>query len=297
MSIDQTQLLILQAAKTLFTSGIVLVLALLGFRLWRSTLRGLTARLGQRPENRSHERQVRLDTLATVGQATGAVLLGVVAGLMVLGQFADISPLLAGASVVGLAIGLGAKGLIRDVIAGFFILLEDHFGVGDRITINNRQSGRVEHLDLRRTVLRNIQDGSVLTIPNGEIHVVANTTRDWSQLPVDIRVDYAEDIDRVLTILEEVCDDLLVDTEWGTHLLDRPEVLGVEALGESDVTVRVMLKTKPGHQAPVGRRYRALVKKAFDREGVSPPNQQVILTSVEPTRSQRASLASREVAA
>jgi moderate conductance mechanosensitive channel len=298
MSIDQTQLLILQAAKTLFTSGIVLVLAFLGFRLWRSTLRGLAARLGRRPENRSRERQVRLDTLATVGQATGAVLLAAVAGLMILGQFADISPLLAGASVVGLAIGLGAKSLIRDVIAGFFILLEDHFGVGDRVTVNDRYAGRVEHLDLRRTVLRNIQDGSVLTIPNGEIHVVANTTRDWSQLPVDIRIDYAEDIDRVLAILEEAGDDLVAHPLWGAHLMDRPEVLGVEALGESDVTVRVMLKTEPGHQAQLGRRYRALAKKAFDREGVAPPNQQqVILASVEPTQKQRASLASREVAA
>src|ERR671933_2932236 len=112
MSIDQTQLLVLQTAKTLFTCGVILVLAAVGFRLWRSTLRRLADGLGQRPENRSRERQVRLETLATVGQATGAVLLGAVAGLMVLGQFADISPLLAGASVVGLAIGPRAKSLI-----------------------------------------------------------------------------------------------------------------------------------------------------------------------------------------
>ena len=103
MSIDQTQLLVLQTAKTLITCGVIVILAALGFRLWRSTLRRLADRLGERPENSSRERQVRLATLASVGQATGAVLLGAVAGLMVLGQFADISPLLAGASVVGLA--------------------------------------------------------------------------------------------------------------------------------------------------------------------------------------------------
>jgi small conductance mechanosensitive channel len=298
MSIDQTQLLVLQTAKTLITCGVIVVLAALGFRLWRSTLRRLAGRLAERPENHSRERQVRLDTLATVGQATGAVLLGAVAGLMVLGQFADISPLLAGASVVGLAIGLGAKSLIRDVIAGFFILLEDHFGVGDRITVNDRYAGRVEHLDLRRTVLRNIQDGSVLTIPNGEIRVVANTTKDWSQLAVDIRVDYAEDIDRVLAVLERAGDELRADAASATHLLAQPEVLGVEALGESDVTVRVMLKTQPGQQAQVGRRYRGLVKRAFDREGIALPNQQqVILAGVEPVRSQRSSLATREVVA
>jgi moderate conductance mechanosensitive channel len=298
MSIDQTQFLVLQTAKTLFTSGVIVVLATLGFRLWRSTLQKVADRLGQQPENRSRERQVRLDTLAAVGRATGAVLVGAVAGLMVLGQFADIAPLLAGASVVGLAIGLGAKSLIRDVIAGFFILLEDHFGVGDRITINDRYAGRVEHLDLRRTVLRNIQDGSVLTIANGEIRAVANTTKGWSQSVVDIHIDYAEEVDRVLAILEQAAGELCADAVWGPRLVDQPEVLGVEALGESDVTLRVMLKTQPGQQAQVGRRYRGLVKKAFEREGVALPNQQqVILAGVESPRSVGSALAPREVLA
>src|SRR5919199_5328260 len=278
MSIDQTQLLVLEVAKTLFTCGVIVALAALGFRLWRSTLRKVADRLAQRPENRSRERQVRLDTLAAVGQATGAVLLGAVAGLMVLGQFADISPLLAGAGVVGLAIRLGAKSLIRDVIAGFFILLEDHFGVGDRITINDRYAGRVEHLDLRRTVLRNIQDGSVLTIPNGQIKVVANTTKGWSQVPVDIHVDYAEDLDRVMEVLGRVGDELRADARLGPLLLDRPAVLGVETLGDADVTIRVQLKTQPAQQARLARSYRGLVKRAFDRAGIALPNpQQLVL--------------------
>lgn len=296
MSIGQTELVVLQTAKTLFSCGVIVVLALIGFRLWRSTLRGIADRLAERPENRSHERKVRLQTLVSVGQATGAVLVGAVTGLMVLGQFADISPLLAGASVIGLAIGLGAKSLIGDVIAGFFILLEDHFGVGDRITVNNRYAGRVEHLDLRRTVVRNIQDGSVLTIPNGEIRVVANTTKDWSQQPVDIRIDYAENLDRVLAILEQAAADLRADAVAGPKLLDQPEVLGVEALGESDVTVRVMLKTKPGHQAQVGRRFRGLVKTAFEREGVTlGSQQQVIVAGVEPLRRHGSVYAQSEV--
>jgi len=286
-----SELVFLQISKALFSSLVVLALALVGFRVWRSMLRRVAGRLRKRAENRSHERQVRLDTLAAVGQATGAVLLGAVAGLMVLGQFADISPLLAGASVVGLAIGLGAKTVIRDVIAGFFVLLEDHFGVGDRIVVNDRYSGQVEHLDLRRTVLRNVQDGLVLTIPNGEIRVVANMTREWSQLAVDLRVDYAEDVDRVVAVLEQAADELRADAVTGPLLLVRPEVQGLEAFGESDVTMRVMIKTKPGHQAAVGRRYRALVKKAFDRERIALPNpQQVILAGTEPLSSQRLSL-------
>ena len=278
MFIDQTQLLVLQLGKAAFTSLVILGVALAGFRLWRSSLQRLARRLRRRAENQSRERQVRLETLAAVGQGTGAVLLASFAGLMILGQFADISPLLAGAGVVGLAIGLGAKSLIQDVIAGFFILLEDHFGVGDRITVNDRYSGRVEHLDLRRVVMRNVQDGAVLTIPNGQIQVVANTTKGWSQVPVDIHVDYAEDLDRVLGVLERVGDELRADARLGPLLLDRPAVLGVETLGDADVTVRVQLKTQPAQQARLARSYRGLVKRAFDRAGIALPNpQQLVL--------------------
>jgi moderate conductance mechanosensitive channel len=292
--IDQVQLLLLQTAKALVTSVVILAAALVGFRLWRSTLRRLANRLRRRAENHSRERQVRLQTLAAVGQATGAALLGSTAGLMILGQFVNISPLLAGASVVGLAIGLGAKSLIRDVIAGFFILLEDHFGVDDRITVNDRYSGRVEHLDLRRTVLRNIQDGSVMTIPNGEIRAVANTTKGWSQAVVDIHVDYAEDIDRVLAVLDRAGDELQADSVEGAFLLGQPEVLGVENLGESHVTMRVLLKTQPGRQARVGRRYRRIVKNGLDREGVALPGPQQLILA-EPVGSGGYSAQAREV--
>jgi small conductance mechanosensitive channel len=280
MFIDQTQLILLQVGKAVFTSLAILGVALVGFRLWRSTLQRLARRLRRRAENQTRERQVRLETLAAVGQTTGAVLLGSFAGLMILAQFTDISPLLAGAGVVGLAIGLGAKSLIQDVIAGFFILLEDHFGVGDRIKVDDKYTGRVEHLDLRRTVLRNIQDGSVLTIPNGQIRVVANTTKGWSQVPVDIHIDYAEDLDRVMEVLERVGDELKADDALGPLLLDRPAVLGVETLGDSDVTIRVQLKTQPAQQARLGRHYRGLVKKAFDRAGIALPNpQQLVLAT------------------
>ena len=282
MPVEQTQLLVLHAGKALVTSVVIVALALAGFRLWRTTIHRLAGRLRRRAENQSRERQVRLETLAAVGQATGAVLLGSFAGLMVLSQFANISPLLAGAGVVGLAIGLGAKSLIQDVIAGFFILLEDHFGVGDRIKVDDKYTGRVECLDLRRTVLRNIQDGSVLTIPNGQIRVLANTTKGWSQVPVDISIDYAADLDRAVAVLERVGDELRADGDLGPLLLDRPEVLGVETLGESDVTLRVVLKTQPAQQARIGRRYRALVKKAFDQEGIALPGpQQMLLVPAE----------------
>jgi moderate conductance mechanosensitive channel len=296
MLIDQVQLLLLSAAKALVASVVILAVALAAFRVLRSTLRRLTDRMQQLEENRSHERQVRLQTLSGVGQATGAALLGCIAGLMVLGQFVNISPLLAGAGVIGLAIGLGSKSLIRDVIAGFFILLEDHFGVGDRITVNDRYKGQVEHLDLRRTVLRNVQNGSVLTIPNGEIRVVANTTKEWSQEVVDVHVDYSEDVDRALEVLESAAAELRADPDSGPLLLEQPEVLGVEDLGESDMTLRVILKTRPGRQAPLGRRYRAMVKRGFEREGVAAPSSQpVILACPQPVTHRRSTLHAREV--
>ncbi|MBI4492796.1 MAG: mechanosensitive ion channel family protein [Chloroflexi bacterium] len=238
--------------------------------MWRSAIQRIANRALAQAENLPRERQLKIQTLASVSRATGAILLGLVGGLMVLSQFIDISPLLAGAGVIGLAIGLGAQSLIRDVISGFFILLENHFGVGDVIRVNDQYAGAVEHLDLRRTVLRNL-DGWVVTIPNGEIRVVANMTKEWSRTVVDVGVAYKEDVDRVVGVLQEVGDELLAQPDAAPLLLERPHVLGVEALGEYQVTIRVLLKTQPTKQWEVGRRYRALVKRAFEREGIEIP--------------------------
>lgn len=261
------------------TAALVILVALaVGLRLWRAAVGKLRERALARAANLPRESQLKIQTLAAVSQASGSVALVFVAGLTALSQFLDITPVLAGAGVVGLAVGLGAQSLIRDVLSGFFILLENHFGVGDVIRVNDQYSGLVEHLDLRRTVLRN-QEGSVITIPNGEIRVVANLTREWSRAVVDVGVPYEEEIDRVMEVLERAGDELMAQPETAALLLERPEVLGVEALTESQVTIRVLLKTQPTKQWQVGRHYRALVKRVFQREGIDVPRRVVIAGS------------------
>lgn len=269
--VEQVQFLLLNAGKAAVVSVAIVVAVLVGVRLLRSTIDRVASAALARPENLPRERQLKIQTLNTVSRASGTILLALVGGLMVLGQFIEITPLLAGAGVVGLAVGLGAQSLIRDVLSGFFILLEDHYGVGDVVKINEQYAGYVEHLDLRRTVLRNL-DGWVYNIPNGEIRVVANMTKEWSRMVVDIGVAYKEDTDRVIQVLEGVSEELMAQEDVGPVLLERPQILGVESLGEYQVTIRVLLKTEPIKQWDVGRRYRALVKKAFDREGIEFPS-------------------------
>lgn len=277
---DQAQLLLLNVSKALVASLIIVAAGVVAQRLWRSTVRRLAARALANGDGLPRERQLKIQTLASVSVASGTIVVALVTGLMVLNQFIEIGPLLAGAGVVGLALGLGAQSLIRDVLSGFFILLEDHFGVGDVVQINGQYAGYVEHLDLRRTVLRNLE-GWVYTIPNGEIRVVANMTREWSRMVIDIGVAYREDTQRVVQVLERVSDELLADPGVGPLLLERPEILGVEALAQYQVTIRVLLKTRPMEQWTVGRRYRALVKQAFEREGIEIPfpHQVVVLRS------------------
>ncbi|MPZ15517.1 MAG: mechanosensitive ion channel [Chloroflexi bacterium] len=267
---DSAQAALLTGAKAIIASVVIIIATFIGLRVWRSAITRVANRTLLRTENRPRERQLKIQTLTTVAIATGAVLLVTIGVLMVLSQFLDIAPLIAGAGIVGLALGLGAQGLIRDVISGFFILLENQYSIGDVIKVNDQYDGFVERIDLRRTVLRNL-DGWLLTIPNSEIHVVANMTREWSRMVIDLPVALNEDIDRVVAVLEAVSDELLAEPDMTPLVLGRPEVLSVEAFGEYHATVRVLLKTLPLRQWDVGRRYRSLVKKAFDHHGIEFP--------------------------
>ena len=260
----------MQSLLDIIVSVLIVVAAAFILRAWRSTIERLTARALRQTENLPRERQLKIQTLAAVSRATGTVLVLVIAALLVLSQFMDIAPLLAGAGIVGLAVGLGSQSLIRDVVNGFFILLENHYGVGDVIKINNQYAGVVEHLDLRRTVLRNL-DGWLINVPNGEIRVVANMTKDWSRMVVDIKVSCRQRVDQVLQALRDAADELMAEPGMAALLLEPPEILGIEALTESHMTFRVLLKTQPTKQWEVGRRYRALVKQVFDRAGIEGP--------------------------
>jgi moderate conductance mechanosensitive channel len=216
------------------------------------------------------EREKRARTLAGLLRTLGTTLVVILAVMMGLREIGlDITPLLAGAGVVGLAIGFGAQSLIKDVIAGFFILLEDQFHVGDVIQAAG-VSGQVENISLRLTIVRDLQ-GRVHFIPNGEIRVASNLTKEWSQAVLEFGVGYAEDVDRVIGILTEVGETLAGDETYGKLILETPQVLGVEALTESQVTIRMLAKTLPLKQWDVARELRRRVKSRFNKDGIQTP--------------------------
>ena len=227
------------------------------------------------------EREKRALTLAGIVKTVGTTMIVVIATMMGLREFGlDITPIIAGAGVVGVAVGFGAQSLIKDVIGGFFIILEGQFGVGDVIK-TGEISGQVERLDLRVTVLRDVNNGAVHFIPNSELKVVSNLTKGWSQVALNIGVAYREDIDRVVSLLERIGQELAADARMGAMMLKPPEVLGIEAFGESQVTIQVLVKTLPQKQWEVARELRKRIKAAFDKEGIEIPYpHRVLLTLI-----------------
>jgi len=227
------------------------------------------------------EAEKRARTMASLLRTVGTAFIIVVAVLMALREIGlDITPLLAGAGVAGLAIGFGAQSLIKDVIAGFFILMEDQFRVGDVIQAAG-VSGQVERMSLRTTIVRDLQ-GTVHFIPNGEIKVASNLTKEWSRAVLEVGIDYQEDLDRTLQVLAEVGRELAADASFGPMILEPPQVLGVESLGESQVTLRLLLKTLPSKQWDVARELRRRIKNRFDREKIAIPYpHRVVITRTE----------------
>lgn len=256
----------------LLTSGLHIAIIVLGGLVGYRFLRVLTTRLGSLIAGAapSAEQAQRARTLTRVINNAALVAMAIIAGLMILRELGlDITPLIAGAGVVGVALGLGAQTLIRDVIGGFFILLEDQFGVGDSIRVGNI-AGAVEKMTLRATFLRDLQ-GTLHMIPNGEMRIVSNLTKDWSRAMVDLGVAYEEDIGRVVAALGRIGHDLYQDEEFAPLLLEEPTVTGVEALGDWAVTMRIAVKTKPGKQWDVARELRRRIKESFEREGIEMP--------------------------
>jgi moderate conductance mechanosensitive channel len=210
---------------------------------------------------------------ATLGrilrQAIGVFVWGTAAMLVLSELGISIGPILAGAGIAGIAVGLGAQTLVKDVIGGFFILLENQFRVHDVIGVAG-VSGKVEAINLRTTLLRDAE-GRVHVIPNGAISVVTNYTREWSVAMLDVGVPYAEDLDRVLSVLKRVGGGIEQDPVVGRKLLQKFEYPGIETFGESAVIVRMLVRTLPQERWDVARELRARVKKAFDESGIEIP--------------------------
>jgi len=191
----------------------------------------------------------------------------------------DVAPILAGAGIIGLAVGFGAQNLVRDLISGFFIILEDHIRLGD-VAVINGTGGLVETITFRTIALRDFS-GVVHVFPNGGINTLSNMTKDWSAFVLDMGVAYKEDTDRVVAVMRAVGDALRQDTELGPLMLEPMEIVGVENFGDSAVTIRARIKTRPLEQWKVGREYRRRLKKAFDAEGIEIPFPQRALSLLE----------------
>ncbi len=257
----------LQALNIALHVAIIIGAALIAVRLLEATTHQVILQAMRVSDDSPRERVSKAHTLSNVMANGGRLLIVLIAGFMALRQLEfDIAPLLASAGIVGLALGLGAQSLIRDFISGFFILLEDQFGVGDVIKVGEH-SGLVERLDLRRTVLRNAE-GTVISIPNGEIRVVQNMTKEWSRVVLDVNVPNVSDVQRALGVLRQVADELAADETFGPLIVEPPSVPGIEALGENAVKLRVMVKTLPTKQWEVARELRARILAAFDREDI-----------------------------
>jgi small conductance mechanosensitive channel len=209
--------------------------------------------------------QQRAETLRHIIRSVAKGILIVVILLTISSELGfDIGPILASAGIAGLAIGFGAQSLVKDVISGFFILLEDQYGVGDVVKIGD-VSGVVEHMTLRATVLRNLE-GQVHVIPNGNINTVTVMTKEWARAVVDVTVSHKEDLAKVFQVLNRLSTRMA--QEIPDQVLDQPTLLGVEKLDDVGVTIRAVVKTPPLKQAEVTREWRRRIKDEFARAGI-----------------------------
>jgi small-conductance mechanosensitive channel len=216
------------------------------------------------------ERAKRAQTLGSLIQNTVYTLVSTIAALMILRELAvDITPILTGAGIVGLAVGFGAQSLVKDIISGFFLILENQVRVGDVANIDGT-GGLVERITLRTIILRD-ETGTVHVIPNGSIQRLSNLTKDFSFYVTSVSVAYREDTDRVAKVLVGVAESMLEDPAFAPFMLGPLEVLGVDRFSESSVDIKVRLKTVPIKQWVVGREFLRRLKQAFDREGIEIP--------------------------
>lgn len=209
----------------------------------------------------------RAQTFSEVFKRSGSVAIWIFVFIMALrGIGVDMGPLFASFGIAGIAVGFGAQSLVRDVLGGIFILLENHYNLGDLVEIAEIK-GRVQEINLRTTVLRDLR-GTVHTIPNGVITTVSNKTKHWSQVVLDIPISPDEDIDRAMEVIYKIGQELLVDENFKSALLAEPKILGVQEIRKNEIIVRSLIKTKPDRQRVIQRVMQKKVKQAFDTHGI-----------------------------
>jgi len=259
-------------AKIAITHGVRIVLILIA----AGVLQGIASRLIRTfraflERRRGADQQSRVQTLGRVFRYVAAVVIWLVGGMLVLGELGiSVAPVLATAGVAGIAVGFGAQSLIKDYFNGFFLLLEDQLRQGDVVELSG-QGGVVEEVTLRYVRLRNF-DGHVIFVPNGEIKIVKNLTRDFAQAVIEVGVAYREDMDEALSVMREIGQQMRADPVFGPKIAADTEIIGVENWADSAVTIRCRLKVVPPiEQGSVRREFLKRLKKAYDERGIEIP--------------------------
>jgi len=273
VQVSELQNLVLRALGTLLRIGLILLLAALSYGAVRMVARRLEVLLVRESEDLGGERTAaRVQTINRIIQNTALVAILVVTGIMILDELGlNITPILAGVGVAGLAVGVGAQTLVKDAIAGLFLLIEQQFDVGDEIEVKG-VTGTVENITLRTTIVRDSK-GTQHVIPNGEIRILANRSRDWARAAIEVSVPGQEPIGRVLKVLQTAGETLKEDPELGPILAETPHVTDVQKASEATVTLRMVVRTQPGKQqfaaAELQRRVQAQLE-AGDVRVISP---------------------------
>ncbi len=269
---------------------LILVIALLARYLVRRSVDRVVRRVAQGhspaalvPKGRARTLVESASPLATVrrrqrSEAMGSVLksitsfvIAVVAALMILSELGlDVAPALASAGIAGVALGFGAQNLVKDFLAGIFMIFEDQFGVGDLVNMSDATVGTVEAVGLRVTRLRDVR-GVVWYVRNGEVTRVGNESQGWARVVLDVAISPREDINAVRALLKQTADSLGDDPDWKDFVVEEPAVWGVESVSPEAVVIRVVVKTKPSERPNVTRELRERIKSAFDANGIEMP--------------------------
>jgi small conductance mechanosensitive channel len=222
------------------------------------------------PPERSLRAASRAQTIGSVLRSLSTAVVYTIAFITVLGELGlNLGPLVASAGIAGVAVGFGAQSLVKDFLAGVFMLVEDQYGVGDIIDAGEAK-GTVEAVGLRTTRLRDVE-GTVWYIPNGQITRIGNKSQEWARALLDVSVAYDTNLRQAEAIIKDVADSMWHDAQWSTRLLEEPEIWGVENLGADGIDIRLVIKTRPSEQFKVMRELRTRLKERFDDERIEIP--------------------------
>ncbi len=255
----------------IFMTLFLMFLVLFVFKFFVKRIRKIMlARTLKAYEENSAEKEKRINTLLDIVKQAGKVIIFAIFMMMILKSFGlDIAPILAGAGILGLAVGFGAQELVRDFISGFFILLENQVRTGD-VAIINGTGGLVEHIELRTITLRDLA-GVTHVFQNGKINTLANMTKEWSAYVFDIGIAYKENTDEVIKVIKELDEEFRKDENFKKLILEPIEIFGVDKFGDSAVVIKARYKTRPIQQWNVGREFNRRIKFAFDQRNIEIP--------------------------